>query len=107
MSVVYPTINSKGISCLPKTEHGAAAGVILFFTCVSAVLAPLTIGVVSDVFGRIVYGFWFATGLAVLLFLGSLLNWLLNPTRALLEQRDATEYHRELLASGTPTGSTN
>ena len=92
MSVVYPTINSKGISCLPKAEHGAAAGVILFFTCVSAVLAPLAIGVVSDAFGRIVYGFWLATGLAALLFLGSLLNWLLDPTRALLEQRDATEY---------------
>ena len=47
MSVVYPTLNSKGISCLPKSEHGAAAGVILFFTCVSAVLAPLAIGAVS------------------------------------------------------------
>jgi fucose permease len=23
MSVVYPTINSKGISCLPRSEHGA------------------------------------------------------------------------------------
>ena len=91
MSVVYPTINSKGISCVPKAEHGAAAGVILFFTCVSAVLAPLAIGAVSDAFGRIVYGFWLATGLAALLFLGSLLNWLLNPTRALLEQRDVTE----------------
>ena len=34
---MYPTINSKGISCVPKAEHGAAAGVILFFTCVSAV----------------------------------------------------------------------
>ena len=40
MSVIYPTINSKGISCLPKSEHGAAAGVILFFTCVSAVASP-------------------------------------------------------------------
>jgi len=48
MSVVYPTLNSKGISCLPKAEHGAAAGVILFFTCVSAVLAPLAIGAVAD-----------------------------------------------------------
>ncbi len=41
MSVIYPTVNSKGISCVPKSEHGAAAGVILFFTCLSAVLAPL------------------------------------------------------------------
>ena len=24
MSVIYPTINSKGISCVPKSEHGAA-----------------------------------------------------------------------------------
>jgi fucose permease len=36
MSVIYPTLNSKGISCLPKSDHGAGAGVILFFTCVSA-----------------------------------------------------------------------
>ena len=44
MSVMYPTINSKGISCAHKGDHGAAAGVILFFTCVSAVVAPLMIG---------------------------------------------------------------
>src|SRR5687768_3160693 len=50
MSVVYPTINSKGISCLPRAEHGAAAGVILFFTAASAVLAPLAIGAISDAF---------------------------------------------------------
>ena len=41
MSVIYPTLNSKGISCLPKSEHGAAAGVILFFTCASAVLGTV------------------------------------------------------------------
>jgi len=96
MSVMYPTINSKGISCLPKTEHGAAAGVILFYTCVSAVLSPLAIGAVGDAFGQISYGFWLATALAALLFLGSLLNWLLNPTRALLEQLDASEYRQPL-----------
>ena len=48
MSVIYPTINSKGISCLPKSEHGAGAGVILFFTCLSAVLAPLAMGAIGD-----------------------------------------------------------
>ena len=37
MSVIYPTVNSKGISCFRKTEHGAVAGVILFFTCGAAV----------------------------------------------------------------------
>ena len=92
MSVVYPTINSKGISCLPKAEHGAGAGVILFFTCVSAVLGPLAIGAVSDALGQITYGFWLATGFAALLFAGLLANWLLNPTRAVLEQLDRTEY---------------
>jgi fucose permease len=92
MSVIYPTLNSKGISCLPKSEHGAAAGVILFFTCASAVLAPLAIGAVSDAFGNIVYGFWLASGLAALLFIGLMLNWALNPTWAVLERLDVTEY---------------
>jgi fucose permease len=92
MSVIYPTLNSKGISCLPKAEHGAGAGVILFFTCVSAVLSPLAIGAVADAFGQILYGFWLATGLAALLFAGALVNWLLNPTKAVLQQLDATEY---------------
>jgi len=95
MSVVYPTLNSKGISCLPKSEHGAAAGVILFFTCASAVVAPLAIGAVGDAFGHIVYGFWLATGFAALLFIGLMLNWALNPTRSVLEQLDVTEYHLE------------
>ncbi len=94
MSVIYPTLNSKGISCVPKSEHGAAAGVILFFTCASAVLAPLAIGAVSDLMGAITYGFWLATGLAFLLFIGALLNWLVNPTRAVLEHQDVTEYQR-------------
>jgi fucose permease len=100
MSVVYPTLNSKGISCLPRGEHGAGAGVILFFTCVSAVAAPLAIGAVGDAFGDIVYGFWLATGLAVLLFAGAAFNWVRNPTRALLEQLDATEY-RQAVADGS------
>jgi fucose permease len=96
MSVVYPTLNSKGISCVPKTEHGAAAGVILFFTCVSAVFAPMAIGAVSDSMGQIIYGFWLATVLAGLLFVGLLLNWWLNPTRALLAQLDVSEYQQRL-----------
>jgi fucose permease len=95
MSVIYPTINSKGISCLPKREHGAAAGVILFFTCASAVLSPLLIGAVSDASGQIVYGFWLATGFAAALFAGALLNSVLNPTREVLRRLDVAEY-REL-----------
>jgi fucose permease len=92
MSVIYPTINSKGISCLPKAEHGAGAGVILFFTCVSAVLAPLAMGAISDAMGGAQYGFILATGFAVLLFAGLLLNWVLNPTVRVFEQRDESEY---------------
>jgi fucose permease len=92
MSVIYPTLNSKGISCLPKSEHGAGAGVILVFTCVSAVAAPLAIGAVGDAFGHIIYGFWLATGFAVLLFAGAVMNWLVNPTRRVLVQFEATEY---------------
>jgi fucose permease len=101
MSVVYPTLNSKGISCLPKSEHGAAAGVILFFTCVSAVLAPLAIGAVGDALGSIAYGYWLATGFAALLFAGLTVNWLLNPTRAVLEQLDITDYHHEITHEST------
>ena len=41
MSVLYPTINSTGISCFDKGRHGAVAGLLLFFTCVSAVAKPI------------------------------------------------------------------
>ena len=92
MSVIYPTINSKGISCFPKSEHGAVAGVILFFTCLSAVLGPLAMGAVSDAMGGPKYGFALAAGFAALLFLGLLFNWILNPTRLLLGQLDHSEY---------------
>jgi fucose permease len=93
MSVLYPTINSKGISCFTKPEHGAVAGVILFFTCLSAVVAPLAMGAISDSFGNPKYGFILATGFAGLLFVFLLLNWILNPAREILNQLDVTEYH--------------
>jgi fucose permease len=92
MSVIYPTVNSKGISCVAKSEHGAAAGVILFFTCLSAVLAPLAIGAISDAMGGPIYGFMLATGFAALLFIGMLLNQFFDPTRATLGLADETEY---------------
>lgn len=93
MSVLYPTINSKGISCFRKAEHGAVAGVILFFTCVAAVAGPLAMGAISDIFGDPKYGFILATGFATLLCLSLLLNWIFNPTRQILQNLDATEYH--------------
>jgi fucose permease len=102
MSVIYPTVNSKGISCVPKSAHGAAAGVILFYTCLSAVLAPLAIGAISDAMGGPIYGFMLATGFAALLFVGMLLNHFLDPTSAVLGRADETEY-AQLTSGITPT----
>ena len=93
MSVIYPTINSKGISCLPKSEHGAGAGVILFFTCLSAVLAPLAMGAVSDTMGGPQYGFLLATGFAALLFAGLLWNYIFDPAAKMFERADRTDYN--------------
>lgn len=92
MSVIYPTINSKGISCFPKSEHGAVSGVILFFTCLSAAVGPLAMGAVSDLMGSPKYGFVLASVFAGLLFAASLVNWILNPTRELLRSLDQSEY---------------
>lgn len=92
MSVIYPTLNSKGISCFAKAQHGAVAGVILFFTCVSAVISPLAMGVVSDAFGGPVYGFVLATGLAGLLFAALLFNAARDPAAARLARFDASQY---------------
>jgi FHS family L-fucose permease-like MFS transporter len=92
MSMIYPTLNSKGISCFPKTEHGAVAGVILFFTCAAAALGPLAMGAVSDAFGHPKYGFVLATVFAALLFAGLLLNCMYDPARDRLVKLDSSEY---------------
>jgi len=92
MSVIYPTINSKGISCFPKSEHGAVSGVILFFTCLSAALGPLAMGTVSDLLGGAKYGFILATAFAALLFAGCVLNSIYQPTRERLKLLDRTQY---------------
>ena len=92
MSVMYPTINSKGISCFPKSSHGAVAGVILFFTCVGAALGPLAMGAISDAFGHPRYGFLLATGFAGLLFAGLAINFMLKPASEMLAQLDRSEY---------------
>jgi fucose permease len=99
MSVIYPTMNSKGISCVPKSEHGAAAGVILFYTCLSAVLAPLAMAAISDALGGPLYGFALATGFAALLFVGLILNCVFDPAGPILEQADRTEYSRAVEAA--------
>ncbi len=93
MSVIYPTINSKGISCFPKAKHGSIAGVILFFTAAGAALGPLAMGAVSDLFGKnAMYGFILATVFAALLFAAVIVNLLFNPTKIRLQQLEKSEY---------------
>jgi fucose permease len=92
MSVLYPTLNSKGIGCFRKPEHGAVSGVILFFTCVAAVLGPLAMGAISDRFGNPKYGFVLATVFAAMLFGGLLLNRIFDPARNRLQRLDHSEY---------------
>ncbi len=79
MSMIYPTLNSKGISCFPRFEHGAVAGLILFFTAAAAALGPLAMAAVSDAYGDPKYGFVLATVVAALLFAGLTYNWLRDP----------------------------
>ncbi|WP_298775172.1 sugar MFS transporter [uncultured Shewanella sp.] len=85
MSMMYPTLNSKGISCFPVKQHGSVAGVILFFTALSAAIAPLFMGMISDLFGDVKYGFYLATFFALLLCLMSLFNLIKDPSAHLLE----------------------
>ena len=93
MSVIYPTINSKGISCFPKMKHGSVAGIIVFFTAAGAALGPLMMGAISDVFGHNAkYGFILATIFAALLFAGFILNLFFNPTENRLLKLDKSEY---------------
>lgn len=96
MSMIYPTLNSKGISCFHKSEHGAAAGVILFFTALAAALGPLAMGVVSDSFGGARYGFALATGFSFLLVTGLFINLIVNPAQKRLQSLELLEY-------GTPS----
>jgi fucose permease len=88
MSIVYPTLNSKAISCFPKDRHGAIAGVILFFTAVAAAVGPLAMGMVSDARGSTRAGFVLATAFALLMLVGLAYNWLANPARHRLAVSD-------------------
>lgn len=92
MSMIYPTLNSKGISCFPKGEHGAVAGVILFFTCAAAAIGPLAMGAISDTFGHARHGFVLASVFSALLAIGLLLNWFYDPSRERLATIETSEY---------------
>ena len=89
MSIMYPTLNSKGISCFPKSQHGAAAGVILFFTAAAAALGPLAMGAVSDAYGSDRGRLRAGDGLRLLAAGGLAVNWLLDPSRAACRARTA------------------
>jgi MFS transporter, DHA1 family, quinolone resistance protein len=91
MSMMYPTLNSKCISCFEKSEHGAVAGVTLFFTAIAAAAGPLAMAAIGDTFGGASYGFMLATGFAVLLAAGLVYNWLRSPAGARLAERDAAQ----------------
>lgn len=92
MSVIYPTLNSKGISCFAKRDHGTVAGILLFFTCLGAALGPLAMGAASDLFGDTRYCFVLAGLFAALLTAGLFYNWLAHPTRARLRQMEELDY---------------
>ena len=79
MSMIYPTLNSKGISCFPRQLHGTVAGLILAFTAFSAALAPTLMALIGDAFGDVRYGFYLATGFATLLAAGMWWNWWFRP----------------------------
>lgn len=79
MSVMYPTINSKAISCFAPTEHGAVAGIILFFTALAAAGGPLVMALLGDAFGNVAYGFYFTLACAFALFVMALVNQFFNP----------------------------
>lgn len=89
MSMLYPTLNSKGISCFPRHQHGAVAGVTLFFTAVAAVAGPLTMAAVADrAGGDPAVGFGVATVFASLLATGLVYNWIRDPAGQRLAQLD-------------------
>ena len=81
MSIIYPTLNSKGISCFDKSEHGAVAGLILFFTAASAAICPLLMALAADIIGGgdMRVGFYLATVFAAALFAMSLYNLIRDP----------------------------
>jgi len=91
MSVIYPTLNSKGINYFPQSLQGAAAGVFLFFTAAAAALGPLAMAAVSDALGDIRFGFVLAAGFAVLLCAGLIFNWIAPAAPARLEQGQCRE----------------
>ena len=88
MSMLYPTLNSKGISGFHSDEQGSVAGVILFFTAAAAALGPLAMAAVSDAGGSLRQGFALATVFAGLLAAGLIYNGIVDPAARRLARRE-------------------
>lgn len=92
MSVLYPTINSTGISCFEKAQHGSIAGLLLFFTCVSAVVAPLLMAAVSDLLKDSTYSMVVGAILATALAILCMVNRFADPVGPRLAERNRADY---------------
>lgn len=101
MSVLYPTINSTGISCYRKASHGSIAGLLLFFTCVSAVFAPLAMAVIGDQLGDSRYSMAVGATFATALALQCLWNWVRQPFAARLKARNEDDYSSDRLSGAS------
>lgn len=96
MSVLYPTINSTGISCYDKGRHGSIAGLLLFFTCISAVFAPMAMGALGDALRDSAYSLVLGAVFATLLVVQCAWNVSRKPFAALLAQRNRADYGGEV-----------
>lgn len=92
LSVLYPTINSVGISGFDRGRHGSIAGILLFCTSTAMIVAPLAMAAVSERVGGTEYGM--ALGAAFSLLLAALCFWnfLKRPLAARLAERDRVDY---------------
>ena len=104
MSVLYPTINSTGISCFDKGRHGSAAGLLLFFTCLSAVFAPLAMGALGDLLGDSKYAIALGAVFATLLVVQCAWNLAREPFAERLARRNADDYQRGDVGAAATVG---
>jgi Fucose permease len=101
MSILYPTINSTGISCFEKARHGSVAGLLLFFTCLSAVIAPLAMALIGDGLGDARYSIALGAVMATGLSIQCLWNWRKQPFAARLAERNSADYRKEVIIGDT------
>ncbi|RYD91262.1 MAG: MFS transporter, partial [Sphingomonadales bacterium] len=95
MSVLYPTINSTGISCYDKGRHGSIAGLLLFFTCISAVFAPMAMGALGEWLNNSAYSIVLGAVFATLLTVLCAWNVSRQPFAAMLAKRNADDYSQD------------